>query len=1098
MRTPRQLLFGVAASLLVALPVSAQEPTTLTGTVTTQAGTPVETGTVFIQSLGLGVLTNAQGRYVLIVPAAARAGSATVDVTASLIGYTTEVQTVTLQPGTQVLNFVLGEDPLRIAGVTVTALGMERQSRELAIATQQFSGAELTRVEPNLVNALSGKVAGVNITNSGPQGGSSRIVIRGENSLSSDNQPLFVVDGIPVNNSIGGVAGGLSDQGGYDYGNAIQDINPEDIASMTVLKGPNAAALYGSRGANGVILIETKRGRNTPGGAEIIVSQQVTFEDELKLPNYQNAFGQGLNGQFEFYDGYGGGVYDEYDESWGPPLDVGLMIPQWFSAYDPVSDSRTPAPWVSSPNNVDDFFRTGITATTNVSVAGSTENVNGRASFSRLNLNGMAPGHTQDRTSFSLAGGIQAFERLSIDGSGQYITSEGNNRPGVGYGSDNPMGGFIWFGRQVDSRQLEELHDQNRPLNEPLVGGFPYSWNTSFWVNPYFKSLVNRNEDTRDRLIGQLSASYELTDWLSAMVRIGTDWYQDNRLKTYAANPQTAIAGDYTTSPVDVTREYINPGGSFATWDIGFQESNADFLISANPDLDLPFTTSFTVGGNRRDYERTNDYTWVEQLTAPGTYDVSNAALPPIRTTAIARKRVNSLYGQADFGYNNYLFVTATGRNDWSSTLPEDNRSYFYPSVSGSFVFTEVVEALDDSPISYGKLRASWAQVGNDTDPYRLQNTFAADEIWNGNPSFSVPARLENPELRPETTESWEFGAELAFIDNRVGLDVTYYIEETRDQVMPVQLTTSTGYGSRMVNAGTVENKGWEVLLRGTPYASGDFRWESTVTWAKNDSKVVSLAEGIDGLELSLGDFWFVSLYAREGEPLGQLVALYDYRYDPDGNIIVQADGRPAVDVSPENPVIGNVNPDWRAGWANEFSFKGARLGFLFDWRQGGHIYSVTKAFGRYAGVLAETAEGGRCSPTGTAVQGYPVCDANTGIVVDGVQETSPGVFVPNTTPVNQQSYWARNFFHPRNNLEEATYIKLRELTLSYGLPTSWTNRWGVDAVDLSVVGRNLWLWTKADHLDPETSMEGTNVQGFEYGQMPSARSIGFNVTVRP
>lgn len=289
--------------MLVALPVSAQEPTTLTGTVTTQSGTPVETGSVFIESLGLGVLTNAQGRYVLIVPAAARAGSATVDVTASLIGYTTEIQTVTLQPGTQVLDFVLGEDPLRIAGVTVTALGMERQSRELAISTQQFSGAELTRVEPNLVNSLSGKVAGVNITNSGPQGGSSRIVIRGESSLSANNQPLFIVDGIPVDNSIGGVEGTLTDQGGYDYGNAIQDINPEDIESMTVLKGPNAAALYGSRGANGVILIETKRGASTPGGAEIVVSQQVTFEDELKLPNYQNAYGQGLNGQFSFYDG---------------------------------------------------------------------------------------------------------------------------------------------------------------------------------------------------------------------------------------------------------------------------------------------------------------------------------------------------------------------------------------------------------------------------------------------------------------------------------------------------------------------------------------------------------------------------------------------------------------------------------------------------------------------------------------------------------------------------------------------------------------------------------------------------------------------------
>ena len=1082
--------------MIAAIPVSAQEPTTLTGTVMTESGGVVETGSVFIESLNLGVLTNNQGRYVLIVPAAARAGGATVDVTASLIGRTTEVQTITLQPGTQVLNFVLSEDPLRLAGVTVTALGMERQSRELAIATQQFSGADLSRVEPNLVNALSGKVAGVDITNSGTQGGSSRIVIRGDNSLSSSNQPLFIVDGVPVDNSIGGAVGGLADQGGYDYGNAIQDINAADIESMTVLKGPNAAALYGSRAANGVILIETKKGASTPGGAEITVSQQFTFEDELKLPNYQNTYGQGLQGQFEYYDGFGGGTFDDFDESWGPPLDVGLMIPQWFSPYDAGTDTRAAAPWVSSPDNVDNYFRTGVTATTNVSVAGSTDNLNGRASFSNLNLEGMLPGHSQDRTSFSLAGGIDAFERFRIDASGQYITSEGNNRPGVGYGSDNAMGGFIWFGRQVDTNRLEDLWDQDRPLDEPTVGGYPYSWNTSFWLNPYFKQLANTNSDTRDRLIGQISASYEVLPWLNAMVRIGTDWYQDTRIKTYAENPQTAVSGDYTTSPLNVGREFIDPGGSFGTWGIGFQETNADFLVNATPELDLPFTTNFTFGGNRRDFERTNDYTWVGVLTAPGTFDISNAAIPPDRQTLTRRKRVNSLYGQADFGYEDYLFLTATGRNDWSSTLPEDNRSYFYPSVSASLVFTELTDAV---PVSYGKLRASWARVGNDTDPYRLRNTFAADEIWAGLPSFSVPGRLENPDLKPETTVSWEFGTELAFLQNRLGLDVTFYLEETRDQVMPVQLSNSTGYDSRMVNAGTVENRGWEVLLRGTPYASGDLRWESTLTWSKNWNRVTSLAEGINGIELSLGDFWFVSNFARVGEPLGQLVALFDYTYNDDGDILIGADGLPIVDFGPENAIIGNTNADWRAGWGNEVSYKGARLGFLFDWRQGGDIYSVTKAFGRFAGVLAETAEGGRCSATGTAMPGYPVCDASNGYLFDGVVETSPGVFAPNTTHVSQEDAWQlSNFLIPRRNIEDATYIKLRELSLSYSLPGSLTGRWGVDQVDLSLVGRNLFLWTKADHIDPETSLEGTNVQGFEYGQMPTARSFGLNVTVRP
>ena len=1075
----RQMSCGAAVLLFAALPASAQEPTTITGTVLMDTGAPVQSASIFIESMSLGVLSNPEGRYILIVPAALRT-AAPVQVTASQIGRTTQVETITLQPGTQVLNFVLSEDPLRLEGFTTVALGMERQSRTLGISTQQLRGSELTRVEPNVVNALTGKVAGIHINNSGPQGGSTRIVIRGENSITGGNQPLFIVNGVPIDNTLGGVTGGLTDQGGYDYGNPIQDINPEDIASITVLKGPNAAALYGSRAANGAVLIETKRGQGTATGAssEIVVSQQVTFEDELRLPDYQNVYGGGYNGDFSFYDGFGNGTYDEADESWGPPLDVGLRIPQWFSTYDPLTDTRAGDPWVSHPDNIDNFFDLGMTATTNVSVAGATENVYGRAAYSRMNMDGMQPGHEQKRNSFSFAGALNALERFTLNTSVQYIASEGLNRPGVGYGSDNVMGGFVWWNRNIDTNQLKSLYDQTRPIEEPTIGGFPYSWTTLYWVNPYFKALKNRNEDSRNRLIGQISASYALTPWLTAQVRTGTDWYQDERLKAYAANPQVAIAGDYTTSPMDAGREYIDAGGSFGQWDIGFQETNTDFLVTANPELGLPISTNLTFGGNRRDYERKNDYTWVGRLTAPGIYDVSNAASVPERFTQVARKRVNSLYGQADFGYNDYLFLTVTGRNDWSSTLPENSRSYFYPSVSSSLVFTDLIERLQDSPISYGKLRASWARVGNDTNPYRLRNTFAAGDIWNGLPSFSVPGRLENPDLRPEITESWEFGTELGFMDNRLGVDLTYYVEETRDQLMPVQLSATTGYASRMLNAGSVENKGWEVLLRGTPYSGSSFRWESTLTWAKNNSKVVRLAEGVEGLELSLGDFWGATLFAREGEPLGQIVGSA-YRRDPDGNIVVSASA--GVPLWDDGQVIGNVNPDWRAGWANEFSYGGASLGVLLDMREGGQIYSVTNAFGRMAGQLVETIDG-RCG--GGAY--YPDCDETTGIVFDGVNEVSEGVYEPNTTVVDAETFWLYNYFVEENNLEDAGYIKLREVTLSYGLPDSWVSRWGVNGVDLSLVGRNLALWTDARHLDPETALEGTNVQGFEYGQMPA------------
>ncbi len=1086
------------SALAIPLGISAQEPTQITGVVrSAESRQPIEGASVRIQGASAGALTNAQGRYALAVPSGTRM------LVVQMLGYATRQVEIT----GPVMDVFLEPTALELEGLVVTALGIQREARALGVAQQQVESQDLTRVDPNIVNTLSGKIAGVDITNSGPQGGSSRIVIRGANSLTGDNQPLFVVDGVPVDNYVGGrqdgfgVNGVLTDQGGIDYGNAIQDLDPDAIKSVTVLKGPNAAALYGSRAANGVVIVETKKGEGARGGYNIGVSQTVTFENELRLPAYQNAYGQGHAGRFAFYDGYDNGTFDGWDESWGPPLDVGLMIPQWNSPM--VNGERQPLPWVSQPDNVNYFFRTGQTLVTNVSVAAATDRMNGRAGFTRMDMQGMVPGLTLRRNTFNFAGGIDATKRLSVNTSVQYVAADGENRPGTGYGEENPMSQFIWFGRNVDMRQLKALYDQVRPAGDPIEG-LPYSWNTLFHPNPYFLQLKNRNNDTRDRLIGQISASFKFTDWLTGSLRTGTDWYQDYRLKSYAYNPQIDWAGFYTTNPVTGAREYLTTNGGFGQWDIGFQETNTDFLLNASPDLGLPVTTKFTFGGNRRDFHRNSDYTFVGQLAAPGIYDVSNAAGTPTRTDFLSQKRVNSLYGQAELGYHNYLFLTATGRNDWSSTLPVEHRSYFYPSVSGSFILTDAVPSLSGSAMSYAKLRASWARVGNDTDPYSLRNTFLADEIWNGTPSFTVPGQLANAKLKPETTESVEFGTELAFLDNRLGLDLTYYNEETRDQIMPVQLSRSTGFTSRLVNAGKVRNRGVEVLLRGTPVRTHDFRWQTTVTWAKNESKVLKLAEGVEGLELSLGNFWGVSLYAREGEPLGQLMGSA-YQRDPNGNVIVSASGGyPLWTNAPQ--VLGNVNPDWRAGWANEVSYKNFRLHFLFDVRQGGKIFSVTNLFGRYAGVLQETVAG-RCTPAAdlgpgeSPPQGYPVCDANTGIVYKGVNRVVNGsdtTYVKNETVIDAETFWSYQYNVREAHMEDASYVKFREATLTFDVPTGFTDRLGLSGLQVSLVGRNLYLWSKAKHIDPETSMEGTNVQGFEYGQMPSARSFGFTVSVRP
>jgi TonB-linked SusC/RagA family outer membrane protein len=943
----------------------------------------------------------------------------------------------------------------------------------------------------------------VNITNAGPQGGSSRIVIRGERSLTGENQPLFVIDGVPVDNYTG-TSGILASQGGYDYGTPVQDLNPDAIESLTVLKGPNAAALYGSRAANGAVIITTKKGRGATGGAQINAEQLVTWETPLRLPEYQNQYGQGYYGLFSYYDGKGNGVFDEVDESWGPPLDQGLMIPQYNS---PIVDGvRQPTPWVSHPDNVRDFFETGQTRTTNVSVAAANERLNGRLGFSNLSLDGMLPGMELSRQTLTFGGGIDATSKLNVSTSMQYTHADGEHRPATGYTEDNPMSQFVWFGRQVDVNDLERNYATVRPPEDPMAG-LPYSWNYSFHPNPYYLQLVNRNEDTRNRLIGQVSAAYEFTPWLNAMVRSGTDWYQDYRQKNFA---QDNFGGLYTTNPLNDAREPVAPTGAFGEWNMGFRETNTDFLVTANPDLHLPFTVNATFGGNRRDWQRNHHYVWVGELSTPGIFNVDNAAVAPKPFDRVYRKRVNSLYGQAELGYNDYLFLTVTGRNDWSSTLPAENNSYFYPSVSGSFVFSDAIPALQSGgPLTYGKLRASWARVGSDTSPYQLLNTYFADDKYGTLPTFTLPGQLNNPELRPESTESWEVGTELALFDDRLGLDLTYYDATTRDQIMPLDVSYASGYSSRLLNAGSVRNRGWEALARLTPIQTDRFRWETTATWSRNENTVTELAEGVNGLQISLQDLWGAQVFARKGEPYGQLVGR-GFQRNSEGQIIVSSTTGLPLPTSEPIP-LGNFNPDWRAGWANDFSFGPARLHVLLDAKKGGSVYSITQMFGGYAGVLEETAKG-RCLAQSRidalAENGldtpYPACNASTGLIVDGVRiasiDGSDTTFVKNDIPVSATDYYERLFLIPEGSVVDASYLKLRELTLSFDVPSRFLRSARISGAQISLIGRNLFLWTPASnrHIDPETGPDANNVQGIEYGQVPSARSIGFNISVRP
>jgi TonB-linked SusC/RagA family outer membrane protein len=1074
------LVLFIPALLALYAPAASGQARTVTGLVTAaETGQPLPGISVRVQGTSLGTLTNAQGRYSISVPAGGRTLSFS-----SLAYATQEVEIVG-----DVVNVALVSEAVALEGILVTALGIERQSRSLGVAAQQVSGEELNRAETNIVNTLQGKVAGVSITNAGVQGGSSRLVIRGNSSLTGNNQPLWVIDGVPIDNYSGFVRN--TGYGSIDYGNAVQDIAPENIESITVLKGANAAALYGSRASGGAVIVTMKSGRNARGGL-ITASQQVTWEDPLRLPDWQDQFGQGVDGQFRYVDGNGGGVYDEVDESWGPPLD-GRLIEQYNSPI--VNGVRQATPWVARPDNINQFFETGRTLQTNASFAAASDEANVRLSMSRMNQDGMMPGFSLGRTTAGLNGGVTLSERLTATGSAQYVGSDGAGRPGIGYGETNPMIQFIWFGRQVDMQDLRANYNTFRGPDD-VQAGMPYSWNYSYHPNPYFLQQVNGNRDKRDRLIGNVGLNYQFTPWLSALVRTGTDWYQDDRRTMYAEGNY----GVTNVSPITGGDEIVGDRGAFGQYQIGFQETNTDFLLSLNRNLSDAVTLNANLGGNRRDFRRQTNYVWVAGLSAPGIFSVENASETPDPFDFLSRKRVNSLYGQTEFGLNNYLFVTLTGRNDWSSTLPEGNNSYFYPSVSGSLILSDMIPALGDGPLGYAKLRASWARVGSDADPYQLSTTYLSNPAFDGFPRFEVANSIKNAELRPESTDSWEVGTELGFVDNRLSLDLTYYNEVTRDQILPVQISRASGFSSTVVNAGSVRNRGIEMAITATPLRTPDFHWESTVTWAKNSNEVVELAEGLESL--TLGNFWYGSIQARPGEPYGSIVGT-TYRRDSQDRIVVNSSGVPIRNVT--QSVLGNYNPDWTGGWANSFSFKGLNLNVLLDTKQGGDIYSVSNQWGTYAGVFEETVRG-RCIPDGgDPVEGMPACSPETGILVpNSVRVTAAGDTVPNTGEgaiyTNSQAYWNSSgvFAVTETNVFDASFVKLREVTLTYQVPVSLTDRLRVSGLQLGLTGRNLALWTDTPHIDPETAFDASNVQGLEFGQIPAARSVGLNISIQP
>ena len=1051
---------AILLAALVAWPslISAQELRTVTGKVTSADNLQGLAGVqVTVKGTNVGTISDREGNFTIRAP-----GNATTLVF-TFIGYkTAEV------PVENAAAVTLVQEAIGLEGLVVTALGVQREKRSLGYSVQDVKGDDITKVpKTNIVTAFQGTVAGVQVTDAGPTGGTARIVIRGTNSITGNNQPLFIVDGIPIDNSAPRNQG----FGGIDWGNTAQDVDPNNIESVSILKGPNAAALYGSRASNGAIVITTKSGQGAGGaGYGITASSSITFEKPLRLPSYQNLYGQGFNGQFEFVDGAENGTFDFVDESWGPRLD-GRLINQFTGPN---------MPWVPQPDNVKSFFNTGTTWKTNVSVARATENANVRLSVSNDQIESMAPGNTIDRINVALKGGARLSSRISTEASFNYMNQDSDNRMGTGYDTDNPMQSFIWFGRQVDMDALRNYRCSGGEPS-PCTEGGQFNWNYNYHNNPFWEQFANWNTDERDRLLGHVQASVQLNDWITATGRVGRDWFREHR-KAVTAFHSLDDAGD----------------GGFNESNRRRSETNADLLLTATRQLTPRITMDVTGGGNLRENTFSRVDVAATALIAPDIYTIDNAAVYNAPDDYTELKKVRSVYGSLSLNYGGFLNMDVTGRNDWSSTLPEGNNSYFYPSVSSAFVFTDAL-GIESRALSSGKVRASWTRVGNDTDPYQLASTFQFQQAWGGvAPMFTVPGNLPNLNLKPEQTSAWEVGTDLGFLDERLGFVVTYYDSRTKDQILGVQTSATSGYTSQILNAGEVQNKGWELLLRTTPIRMEDgLRWDMTVNWSRNRCTVTDLYGDTETQVLQ--SYWSMNIEQRKGEECGLFFG-NGYLRDDEGRLQLAANGRPRTDAVRRK--LGSYNPDWNGGIQNRFSYGAFELSVLVDGQRGGSIFSTTNWFGEYAGVLESTLLG-RENDSGTGIgpvgpTGSPIgCDP--GIVVNGVlPDGSINGDGQNDVRTCPQAYFHGNFGNQESGIDDASYIKLREVRLGFSIPPSFMSRFGFSGGDLALIGRNLALWSNIENIDPETAFDASNVQGIEFGQFPTARSLGLSISIRP
>lgn len=934
-----------------------------------------------------------------------------------------------------------------IEEVVITALGVKREKKALGYQTQEIKGEMLSDSrQTNAVSALSGNVAGVQVTAPSSMGGSTKISIRGINSVTGNNKPLIVIDGVPLDNSNYNGDSTAAGFGGRDYGDASADINPDDIESVTVLKGGPASALYGSRASNGVIMYTTKQARR--GRTSVVLNSGINMESVYKMPKLQNEYGGGyalvpitINGV-----DYNIAQYS-VDESWGPKYDPNVYYLPW-NAFDPefANDYLKPIPWVAPKHGVRDFFRTGITFNNSLSLSKSFKGLNVRLGLSNVKTEGIVPNSELEKSSVNLNMNAELSDNLEMNTSINYALTNGFNRPEQGYGDNSVFQKFFqWGQRQLDYAALRDYK---------LADGTQRTWNRTSWSdgtplysdNPYWVVYENTADDRRNRLFGNIGLKYNFSKHLYTEAKIYGDTYS---LQIQQRNAVGSQAESY-----------------YQLIQRNFTEFNYEARLHYNTEFFENFSLNSFIGVNRRE----NKYSSIigqtnGGLVIPKLYNLGNSKDPSTITNYNERYRANSVFASASLGYDNFLFVDGTIRRDDFSTV---TKGQTYPSVTGSLVFSDLI---DSKWINFGKIRAGWAVTANDTSPYRLESYLDSRQPFYY-PRFSNPSVRNNPELVPETRTIKEIGLEMNMFNRRLGFDLTYYDSLTKDLLTPVQVDPSTGYTAIYRNAGSMQNKGIEAIVNVVPIKTRDFSWDLTWNFAKNDNKLISLSNDQGILEIVKAPFGLASLQAVVGQSYGQIYGT-DFTYDANGNKVIGADG---LYVPSEVKSLGSIVPDYNMGLRSTFKYKGLTLSALVDRQKGGKYYSITHMWGMYSGMLEATAANGI---------------RENGIVLDGVLADGSA----NTTSISAEEFGVSHYGTvAAMNVFDASYWKLREVTLSYKLPKNILGKY-FEGITVSAYGRNLLTWGLAwDGFDPEmASYSSGNIQGIEGGSQPSTRSYGVN-----